>query len=580
MSAPGRAPTAAAPDPDRDFALRERELEALAGINRAIAEPPDLPTVLQRIVEEAAALTGADGAGMAFIREGADDLAVAHAVGVLEPPSHKRIPISGSIIGRVVRSGVPEMVPDVTRDPEAYRPHVGPAAYRSVIAVPLRVGADTIGGLIVVRGVDRQPFTDAQRDTLQRFADQAAIAIAQARLIRQLEEANRLEREILATFSHELRTPLTGILLWTEILRGDASIAAVPVAREGLAIITESASQLLSMVNDLLDLGRAESGRLQLECQPADIGAAARRALAPYRPRAESRGLQVEEDIPTGLPPVVCDPARVQQMVGNLLANAVKFTDAPGRITLRLRAEGDAAVTIEVQDTGCGIPPEVLPRVFERFRQGDPGPARRHGGLGIGLALTRALVEAHGGRIDVRSAVGTGSTFTITLPCRGPAGADEPAAAVADASPREPAPEPPGERAGSERERARAGGPVVLVADDVAETRQALTMILTARGYRVLEARDGEEVVRRAADQPDVILLDVAMPRVDGIAALERIRANPATARIPVIAATARAMPDERARIQAAGFEACLTKPFRAAELLAAIEQVLAGERE
>jgi signal transduction histidine kinase len=509
-------------------------------------------------------------------------------VGVLVAPSDKRIPLSRSIIGRVVRSGVPEVLPDAMRDPEVYRPSAGPAAYRSAIAIPLRVGADTIGGLVVVRGVDREPFTDAQRDTLQRFADQAAIAIAQARLIRQLEEANRLEREVLATLSHELRTPLTGILLWTEILRGESSLAALPVAREGLSIITESAGQLLSMVDDLLDLGRVESGRLRLECQPADIGAAVRRALAPHRQRAESRGLQLEEDIPTGLPPVVCDPARVQQMVGNLLANAVKFTDPPGRIMLRVRAEGDAAVAIEVEDSGCGIPPDVLPRIFDRFRQGDPGPARRHGGLGIGLALTRALAEAHGGRIGVRSAVGAGSTFTLTLPCRGPAGADEPAATVAGARPQRPATEPGSEQAateprsehaGNEPDSARAGGPVVLVADDVAETRQALAMILSSRGYRVLEARDGEEVVRRAAERPDVILLDVAMPRVDGITALGRLRADPATAGIPVIAATARAMPDERARIEAAGFEASLTKPFRAAELLALIEQVLADVR-
>ena len=570
----------------RQLEQRTQELEALAEINRAIAQPADLDRVLQLVVEGAARLTGADGGGIAFVREGEPDLEVGRVVGMLSLPRHSRLPLDGSITGRVVRTGVGEVVPELDRDPARFRVTPNPRPARSAIVVPLRNGQATIGGLIVVRGPERSPFVEEQKEILQRFADQASVAIEQARLVKRLEEANRSKEAFLATLSHELRTPITAILLWADLLQSEA--ARLESGVEGFAVITQSAELLRAMVDDLLDLSRLEAGKLRLERRLADIAVIARQALATLRRQAEERtGIVLVDELPPSLPPVWVDPARMQQVITNLLTNAVQFTEAPGEVRLRgrvvKRPEGEY-VAVEVQDTGVGVPPELLPYIFDRFRQADPLPGRRHGGLGIGLALARALVDAHGGVIRVVTEVGNGSAFTVELPvARGEGEAADPGPAAAGDGAQVsggggPAASGWAGAAGPERPAPR--GATVLIADDAEDTRQALAVILAAQGYRVLEAKDGEEAVALArAERPDVVLMDIAMPNLDGIAALGRLRADPTTRGIPVAAVTARAMPDDQRRIAAAGFDAQLTKPFRVPELLDLLAQLLAEPR-
>jgi signal transduction histidine kinase/CheY-like chemotaxis protein len=570
----------------RQLEQRTQELEALAEINRAIAQPADLDRVLQLVVEGAARLTGADGGGIAFVREGEPDLEVGRVVGMLSLPRHSRLPLDGSITGRVVRTGVGEVVPELDRDPARFRVTPNPRPARSAIVVPLRNGQATIGGLIVVRGPERSPFVEEQKEILQRFADQASVAIEQARLVKRLEEANRSKEAFLATLSHELRTPITAILLWADLLQSEA--ARLESGVEGFAVITQSAELLRAMVDDLLDLSRLEAGKLRLERRLADIAVIARQALATLRRQAEERtGIVLVDELPPSLPPVWVDPARMQQVITNLLTNAVQFTEAPGEVRLRgrvvKRPEGEY-VAVEVQDTGVGVPPELLPYIFDRFRQADPLPGRRHGGLGIGLALARALVDAHGGVIRVVTEVGNGSAFTVELPvARGEGEAADPGPAAAGDGAQVsggggPAANGWAGAAGPERPAPR--GATVLIADDAEDTRQALAVILAAQGYRVLEAKDGEEAVALArAERPDVVLMDIAMPNLDGIAALGRLRADPTTRGIPVAAVTARAMPDDQRRIAAAGFDAQLTKPFRVPELLDLLAQLLAEPR-
>jgi diguanylate cyclase len=548
---------------ERLLALRELEIAALAEVNRAIAGAATGEQALQHLVERAAALIGADGAGIALLTAAGDALEVGPAFGILEAPPNRWLPLHGSITGRVVRTGSAEIVPDVELDPDHFPLAPEPMPTRSAIAVPLRTAADeVIGGLLVLRGGARPPFADEHRELLQRFADQAIIAVEQARLVCRLEEANRHREHFLATLSHELRTPLTGILLWTDILRGTPA-ARDATAAEALDVIAGSAELLQTMVNDLLELGRIQTGRLRLERFPADLREIARRSLAtlPQRVGAHAAGLVLRAELDADVPPVAVDAGRIQQVLWNLLANAVKFTEPPGTITLRvLPHPAERAVAIEVEDTGVGIPEPLRAGIFDHFRQADPSSTRRHGGLGIGLTLARGLVEAHGGTIRLRSEVGAGSTFTVLLPldpAAAPAGGGDVAAAtdVVAARPR-----------------------LILIAEDVADTRHALARILASRGYRVLEAGDGEQAVRMAlVERPDAVLMDIAMPRTDGFRALERLRADPATAAIPVAALTARALAEDRRRVAAAGFDLMLAKPFRIQEVLDAVRTLLAG---
>lgn len=538
---------------------RSQELAALTEINRALAQSSGLDEVLERIVAEAARLTRADGAGIAFLRAGNDELEVGPSLGILSAPPNRRFPLHRSITGRVVRRGIAEVIPDVGRDPDQYPLEPDPVPTRSAIAVPLRADSGVIGGILVLRGPELPPYNEEQRLVLQRFADQAAIAIEHARVVERLAEANRVKDDFLSSLSHELRTPLTGILLWADILASDPAVSGCESLAEGVAIITQSGELLLSMVEDLLDLSRLRSGRLVLEKRSLDLRVIVRQVLEAHRRSAEELDLRLIEET-AEVPLVEADPLRIRQVLTHLVANALKFTDAPGRVTVRLRTDG-VRVLLEVADTGAGIAPELLPRIFERFRHGPPPPGQRKPGLGVGLALAQALVEAHGGRIRVESEPGAGSTFTIELPAASERDEVEP-----------PVLEGPGAAPDSDQ------GPTVLLVEDVLETRQALATVLRSRGYAVLEAEAGESAIRLASQRrPDVVVLDIGLPDLDGVTVLDRLRREPETAKIPVAAITARALAEDRHRMEAAAFDAFLLKPFRIPDLLGTLEKLLAA---
>lgn len=383
-------------------------------------------------------------------------------------------------------------------------------------------------------------------------------------------EGNRLNDDFLATLSHELRTPLTGIMLWIGVLESDSEVAATETAAEALPILSQSAELLLGMVEDLLDLSRLEAGRLRLERRPADLGTIARQAIAAFRPRIEEEsGIVMVAEIDPELPHVLADPIRMKKVVGHLLSNAKKFTEAPGQVTVRAHgAEGGTLVQLEVTDTGSGIAPDILPHVFDGFRRRAADQSRPRRGLGIGLALARAIVEAHGGRIVVKTEVGEGSTFTVELPAAADAHGDGTSTTAVPA-----ASEPPTAAA------AEGDGATVLLVEDTRATRQALATILVAHGYRVLEAATGAEAVHLArTDSPDAILLDIGMPDIDGISALAKLRDDASTAAIPVAALTAASGPEDQGRIAAADFDSYLTKPFRVPELLTTLERLVSRQ--
>jgi signal transduction histidine kinase/ActR/RegA family two-component response regulator len=379
------------------------------------------------------------------------------------------------------------------------------------------------------------------------------------------EAMARQRRDIMAMLVHEIRTPLTGMLGFGRLL---AAAPLPPEQARQAAMVTESGEVLFALLNDILDLAKLDAGKVSLEVlafRPAELLAGAA-ALAEGAARAKGLALVVE--LSRGLPDQVAgDPMRLRQVIGNLLSNAVKFTQA-GAVTLvarvaERRADGGVVLVIEVRDTGIGIAPEAIPRLFTLFEQADAGTARHYGGTGLGLAICRRLTEAMGGGITVESTPGEGSCFRVRLPF-GPAAAP----AELPAQPLGPATVDP-----------VLPSLAVLVADDVRANLALIQTYLTTAGHRTVTAVTGVEAVAAAqAERFDVILLDINMPEMDGPDAARLIRAGPGpNRRTPILALTAGAEAADRDLALAAGMDAHLTKPIGEAGLLRALAAVVAG---
>jgi signal transduction histidine kinase/CheY-like chemotaxis protein len=413
-----------------------------------------------------------------------------------------------------------------------------------------------IAALAWVRGQGRAPYDDRDLALAQELARRAATAVENARLYREAHEANRLKDEFLATLSHEMRTPLNALLGWIQLLKSD-QLAPARRAR-ALEAIERAARLQAQLTADLLDVSRAITGKLQLQPQDVRLGALIESALESLRPGAELKHVPLRFDPPPDLPAFLLDPERLQQIVWNLLSNAIKFTPAGGSIDVRLGLEEDALV-LTVRDTGAGIGPEFLPFVFDRFRQADGGTTREHGGLGLGLAIVRHLVELHGGTVTAESdGPGAGSTFTVRLPAVPSTGGAEPPAA-----PRS--------------DRTLLAGLTVLVVDDDQEGRDIVRALLEEHGVLVSTAPSADEAVEIfMTDSPHIVITDLAMPQQDGYSLLARIRTLGIDegGGTPVVALTAYARPEDRAAALAAGFQAYLTKPIDSAALIGTLARL------
>jgi signal transduction histidine kinase/ActR/RegA family two-component response regulator len=399
--------------------------------------------------------------------------------------------------------------------------------------------------------VERQRAEEALR--LQAEREQGARADA--------EYASRAKDEFLAVLSHELRTPLNVVLGWVRMLRSAEFDAAG--AAHALEVIERNIRAQADLINELLDVSRIVSGKLSLDMRPLELRRIAESAIDSVLPSAESKGVKLRRDLDGPPLRVSGDAARLQQVVLNLLTNAVKFTPPGGVIAVRLEAAGPRA-RLTVSDTGEGIAPELLPHVFDRHRQRDTRSTRAHGGLGLGLAIVRRLVELHGGAVEAASAGSRrGATFTVTLPL---ARAERP-------DPSAPAAGPP---SGAEE---RLDGVRVLVVDDHADSCELLSVMLRDRGAVVASAGSVAEAHRLLGTfAPAIVLCDISMPGEDGFRLLEWIKdgRQPPTA-VPVIAVTAHARPEDRQRALAAGFTAHLPKPLDPADVVRAIRS--AGAR-
>jgi PAS domain S-box-containing protein len=383
-----------------------------------------------------------------------------------------------------------------------------------------------------------------------------------ARLLSLAQEASRLKDEFLATLSHELRTPLNAILGYTRMLR--SGLIAPDKRARALDTIERNATSLTEIIEDVLDVSRIISGKIRLNVRPVDLGTVIRESLDAVRPAADARGISIECSFESTDARVSGDPERLQQILWNLVSNAVKFTDRGGKVDVSL-GHSESHVEVRVHDTGIGIAPEFLPYVFERFRQGDAGVTREYGGLGLGLAITKHLVEMHGGTISVSSAgLGAGATFTLRLPVIG-AGTKE------REVPRVP---PRAHRAGVEIPMAALRGVAVLAVDDDVDALMMVREILEAAGASVTTADSARQALSLIdINPPDVLLADVAMPKMSGFELIGEVRrsTNPRIRNVPAAALTAYARSEDRAHALRSGFQLHLAKPIDPGELMAAI---------
>ncbi|WP_447985214.1 response regulator [Nitrospira sp. Nam74] len=435
---------------------------------------------------------------------------------------------------------------------------------RSVMIVPLAAHRQTLGVMTMGRLEERNPFQHDDLELGEELARRTALAVANARLYSDAQDANRLKDEFLATVSHELRTPLTAILGWAQMLRGGTLDEAT--GQRALGSIERNAKFQSHLIEDLLDISRISTGKLRLDVRPLELAPIIEAAVDAVRPAADAKAIRLEKAIDWKAGLISGDSDRLQQVVWNLLTNAIKFTPRDGcvRITLQRR---NAHVQIDVTDTGQGISPEFLPYMFDLFRQGDSSITRSHGGLGLGLAIVRHLVEMHGGSVQAQSeGEGQGATFVVMLPMIGiPMGDNNGHKDRAvDVS-----------RDGVSMERVpELKGVSVLIVDDEPETRDLLVEVLSRCGAEVRASSSAHDALEALQSwKADVLVSDIGMPGEDGYDLIRKVRTMDADhgGCIPAVALTAYARGEDRLRALSAGFQMHVSKPVEPVELAAVV---------
>jgi signal transduction histidine kinase/ActR/RegA family two-component response regulator len=445
------------------------------------------------------------------------------------------------------------------RDLLTFAQAIGMSAY---YMVPLVARGRTLGALGALQAESGRPLTPEDCALVSELAQRAALALDNARLyaeaeaaLKQAQSANRAKDEFLAMLGHELRNPLAPIVTALKLMElRDGSHAA-----EERRIIERQVGHLSRLVDDLLDVSRITQGKIQLERAQVDMNSVVARALELTQPVFERRARPIELDLPADALAVSGDAVRLTQVLCNLLTNAAKFTPESARITLRL-AEVDNHVEVTVEDAGRGIAPEMLPRVFDLFVQGAQPSDRQAGGLGLGLAIVRTLVHMHGGTVTAHSdGPGTGSRFTVRL-----AKADAPAAS-----------EMPRQRAQTPRGNGR-----VLLVDDNADAAETMARLLTLTGYEVRTANDAHAALALLDTfTADIGLLDIGLPGMDGYELARRLRADPRSRAMRLIALTGYGREPDRHRSAEAGFDEHFVKPVVVDRLLEMLAQPARRER-
>ena len=546
--------------------------EKLGEVGATLSSTLDRDIIVQKVTDAATELTAAEvgaffytvndpqsgDAFMLFTLSGATKEAFANfpkprATALFGPTFHGE---------RIVR------IDDVTKDPRYGRNppfHGMPEGHlpvRSYLAVPVKSSSgEVLGGLFFGHsGVG--VFTERHVQIVAGIAAWASVALQNAHLYIEARDANRMKDEFLAVLSHELRTPLNAIVGYSRLLRG--GILTGEKADRGLETLERNASALTRIVEDVLEVSRIITGKVRLDVQPVELPLVVHNAIATVQPAADAKGVRVQTIIDSRVGPVAGDPDRLQQVVWNLLSNAVKFTPRGGRVQVRLERV-NSHIDIVVSDTGIGIKPEFLPRAFERFHQAEAGTTRKTGGLGLGLAIVRHMVELHGGTVEASSpGEGEGATFRISLPVM----------IVHPEDHRERREHPRAEIVEPLTELADLQGVRIVAVDDEPDALNLLRIVLEAAGAEVETVSQPSLAIERiGAVRPDAVVIDIGMPEVDGFQLIARIRASEdeAIRNVPAAALTAFARSEDRIKALRSGFGIHLSKPVDPAELVASI---------
>ena len=552
-----------------ELGRKVNQLEALRAVGEAVSSSLNLTEVLNTIITQAVRLSGSDGGSIYEFDEGAREFRVETVCGTSQEAfdalRRARIGLDDTFMGKAATLGRPLELTDLRDAP--LDPHLSVLAetgWRSLVAVPMLREGRIVGAMVIRR---HTPGHIPQEicDLLETFASQSALALINAQLYRELERqsaaleiASRHKSEFLASMSHELRTPLNAIIGFSEVLLERMFGELNERQDEYLCDIWSSGKHLLELLNDVLDLSKIEAGQMVLNRSEFVVSESLEYCLSMVRERALQQrihlGLEVDPEV--GL--LDADRLRFRQVVLNLLSNAVKFTPEGGRVDVRASIRDEDLVVL-VADTGVGVPAEDRERIFDSFQQGTRLSGQVEG-TGLGLTLSKRILELHGGRIWVESEAGQGSTFGIALP------------AVSEEPTLKPVPQ--AGLAGVTTGPAPSPGPTVVVVEDDRRSFDLLRVYLEAAGARVVSARDGREgldTVRRLS--PAGVILDILLPGIDGWEVLAQLKADPGTAAIPVIVVS---MLDERGRGFALGAAEYLVKPVGKEQLLAALYRAAA----
>ena len=546
------------------------QLEALGAVGQAESFSLNLTEVLNTIITQAVQLSGTDGASIYEFDEDAREFRISTACGTspetFDALRRTRIGLDDTFLGKAAALGRPMELPDLRDVPlDLYLSVLAQGGWRSLVAVPMLREGRIVGAMVVGR---HAPGHVPQEicDLLETFAGQSALALINAQLYRQLERqsaalevASRHKSEFLASMSHELRTPLNAIIGFSEVLLERMFGELNERQDDYLRDIWSSGKHLLELLNDILDLSKIEAGQMVLNRSEFAVRECLEYCLSMVRERALKQRILLSLEVNPEVALLAADRLRFRQVVLNLLSNAVKFTPDGGRVDVRASIR-DQDLVVEVADTGPGVAAEDRQRIFDAFQQGAQHPEQTEG-TGLGLTLSKRILELHGGRIWVESEAGKGSTFGFALPTGSvePALTSVPQVGLDSGLPAELAPGP---------------GPTVVVVEDDRRSFDLLRVYLEATGARVVSARDGEEgldTVRRLS--PAGVILDILLPGIDGWEVLAQLKADPWTAAIPVIVVS---MLDERGRGFTLGAAEYLVKPVSKDQLLAALYRAAA----
>ena len=586
---------------------RNIELELQVGITQRIRQSLDLPIIFDTACQEIQQLLQCDRVGIfkldpdsnfddgEFVAESITDGLI--SVMKVRIPDH----CFGEGYAAAYAQGRIQVVNDIDNAGlmDCYRVALTKLQVRANLVMPLLRGNNLWGLLCIHQCANTRQWQEHEINLVQQIANQLTIAIQQASLYeqsqqeiaerkqaqqkltetnQQLARATRLKDEFLANMSHELRTPLNSILGMNEALQDEIFVSINERQLKALQIIESSSTHLLALINDILDVAKIESGQVTLELAATEIDSLCKSSLAFIKQQALTKRIQLIHRIPKHLPEIMLDETRIRQVLINLLNNAVKFTLEGGTITLEVsQVQLEISTTnltplnylkIAVIDKGIGISSENIQKLFQPFIQIDSALNRKYKGTGLGLALVKRLVELHGGTIELTSEVGVGSCFAINLPFN----IDSPA--IEEQTEQDLSGQPQIGQSQTEE----LTSPLILLAEDEAANIATFSSYLEAKGYRILLATDGQQAIDLAkAHHPDLILMDIQMPIIDGLTAIKQIRIDPNLADIAIIALTALAMTGDRDRCLEAGANEYLSKPIKLKNLDKMIQTWLNG---